>query len=123
MQVYSVGLYTSRRISIQTHYILWQHPIHRGGAKPHSPTLIDPDMQDRGYELRRISLPRTRVNKPLLGAPEDSGWHHGCCCQPVGEECRLARRRKLLCRRRLKRTRPSPAASWRRQWPKETLMS
>jgi NADPH:quinone reductase-like Zn-dependent oxidoreductase len=65
MQVYSVGLYTSRRISIQTHYILWQHPIHRGGAKPHSPTLIDPDMQDRGYELRRISLPRTRITACL----------------------------------------------------------
>jgi hypothetical protein len=62
MQVYSVGLYTSRRISIQIHYILWKHPIHRGGAMRLCTTLIDLDMQDRGYELRRILLPRIPVN-------------------------------------------------------------
>jgi hypothetical protein len=57
-------------------------------------------------------LPRTWVNKPLVNAPDPTGWHHGCCCRTVEEEGRLARR-KLLCRRQ-KRTRPWSAASWRR---------
>src|SRR5215208_4271727 len=26
------------------------------------------------------------MNKPPGNAPDASGWHHGCCCQPVGEE-------------------------------------
>jgi hypothetical protein len=33
-------------------------------------------MQDPGYELRRIPLPRTPVNKPSLGALGLVGWHH-----------------------------------------------
>jgi hypothetical protein len=33
---YPAMLYSSRRIFIQTHYILWKHPILGGGAKPHS---------------------------------------------------------------------------------------
>src|SRR5215211_3721235 len=37
-------------------------------------------------ELRRISLLGTPVNKPPGDARAASGWHHGCCCQPVGEE-------------------------------------
>src|SRR5215208_4377367 len=35
-------------------------------------------------ELRRIPLPRTRVNKPPVNAPDPTGWHHGCC-RLVGE--------------------------------------
>src|SRR5215210_9110007 len=30
-------------------------------------------------ELPRILIPRTRVNKPPVNAPNLSGWHHGCC--------------------------------------------
>src|SRR5215216_7792914 len=37
-------------------------------------------------ELRRIPLLGTSVNKPPGNAPDASGWHHGCYCQPVGEE-------------------------------------
>jgi len=32
-------------------------------GKPNSPTLMDLDIQDRGYHLRRIPLLRTTVNK------------------------------------------------------------
>ena len=31
-------------------------PIQQTTAKPHSPTLMDLDIQDRGYHLRRIPL-------------------------------------------------------------------
>jgi hypothetical protein len=37
--------------------------IQETSGKSHSPTLMDLDIQDRGYHLRRISLPRTRVNR------------------------------------------------------------
>src|ERR671913_273239 len=29
-------------------------------------------------ELRRIPLPRTRVNRPSSGAPDFTRWHHAC---------------------------------------------
>jgi len=37
--------------------------IQQSSGKPQSPTLMDLDIQDRGYQLRRIPLPRTWVNK------------------------------------------------------------
>ena len=37
--------------------------MHRGCAIAALPPLIDLDIQDRGYELLRIPLPRTPVNK------------------------------------------------------------
>ena len=40
--------------------------IQETSGKPHSPTLMDLDIQDRGYQLRRIPLPRTSVNKKLV---------------------------------------------------------
>jgi hypothetical protein len=42
--------------------------IQQTSGKPHSPTLMDLDIQDRGYQLRRIPLPRTPVNKPRIYA-------------------------------------------------------
>src|SRR5215217_7116401 len=33
-------------------------------------------MHDPATELRRIPLPRTRVNKPPADVPDPSGWHH-----------------------------------------------
>jgi len=42
-------------------------PIQETSAKPHSPTLMDLDIQDRGYHLLRIPLPRTPVNE-VFGA-------------------------------------------------------
>jgi hypothetical protein len=78
-------------------------------------------------ELRRMPLPRTRVNKRPVCAPNPSGWHYGCCCQRFGEECWSVRRWKLLCRRRLKRTRPWCAVSsrheLRRTWTRWTTCS
>ena len=41
--------------------------IQETSGKPQSPTLMDLDIQDRGYHLRRISLPRTRVNRAREG--------------------------------------------------------
>jgi hypothetical protein len=38
------------------------------------------------YRLRRIPLLGSWMNKPPGNAPDASGWHHGCCCQPVGED-------------------------------------
>jgi hypothetical protein len=38
-------------------------PIQETSGKLQSPTLMDLDIQDREYHLRRISLPRTSVNK------------------------------------------------------------
>jgi hypothetical protein len=35
---YPAMLHSSSRIFIQTHYILWKHPMHWGGVKPQSPT-------------------------------------------------------------------------------------
>src|SRR5215207_9613948 len=43
-------------------------------------------IQDPANELRRILLLGTWMNKPPGNAPDASGWHHGCCGQPVGEE-------------------------------------
>src|SRR5215213_9263445 len=43
-------------------------------------------MQDPASELPRIPILGTWMNKPPGNAPAASGWHHGCCCQPVGEE-------------------------------------
>jgi hypothetical protein len=44
-------------------------PMHRGGAMPLSPTLIDLDIQDPGSELRRIPLPRRWVNRLASDTP------------------------------------------------------
>src|SRR5215217_3444479 len=63
MEVYSMGLHASMCIFIQTHYILWKHPVHRGGAMRVCPTPIGTVIQDRAYGLRRIHLPRTLVNR------------------------------------------------------------
>jgi hypothetical protein len=60
---YPAMLYSSRRIFIQTHYILWKHPIHRDGAILHSSTPIGKDIQDRESGLPRNPIPRTWVNK------------------------------------------------------------
>src|SRR5215203_1053208 len=49
----------------------------------------------RACELRRIHLPRTRVNMPPAYAPDPSGWHHGPGVDPL-EERRLARRRTSM---------------------------
>jgi hypothetical protein len=38
-------------------------PIQETSGKPHSLTFMDQDIQDRGYHLLRIPLPRTWVNK------------------------------------------------------------
>jgi hypothetical protein len=38
-------------------------PVQETSGKPHSLTLMDLDIQDRGYHLRRIPLPRTPVNR------------------------------------------------------------
>ena len=35
-------------------------------------------MQDPGYELPRIPIPRTRVNKPSMDALHLPQWHHAC---------------------------------------------
>jgi len=51
---YPAMLYTSRRIFIQTHYVLWKHPVHRDGAIPHSSTPIGKDIQDRECGLLRM---------------------------------------------------------------------
>jgi hypothetical protein len=40
--------------------------IQETSGKRHSPTLMDLGIQDRGYQLRRISLPRTLVNSPSV---------------------------------------------------------
>src|SRR5215203_1966708 len=52
----------------------------------------------RQCEVRRIFLPRTRVNKPPLDAPDASGWHHGCC-RFVGENASW-QEEKLVCPKR-----------------------
>src|SRR5215203_7458876 len=57
--------HSRQRISTQAHYILWKHPILETGAMPLSPTPIGTDIQDRGYGLRRILLPRTWVSKSM----------------------------------------------------------
>jgi len=67
--------HSRQRISTQTHYILWKHPILETGAMPLSPTPIGTDIQDREYVLPRILLPRTSVNKPLRDAPGFVVWH------------------------------------------------
>jgi hypothetical protein len=40
--------------------------IQQTSGKPQSPTLMDLDIQDRGYHLLRISLLGTSVNKPIM---------------------------------------------------------
>jgi hypothetical protein len=40
-------------------------PIQETSGKPHSPTLMDLDIQDRGYHLLRTPFPRTPVNRPV----------------------------------------------------------
>ena len=47
--------------------------IQETSGKPHSPTLMDLDIQDRGYQLRRIPLPRTLVNK---GRKKERSCYH-----------------------------------------------
>jgi len=51
--------HSRQRISTQTHYILWKHPILETGAMPLSPTPIGTDIQDPANGLPRIPLPRT----------------------------------------------------------------
>src|ERR671921_1096751 len=58
---YPAMVHSSSRIFIQTHYILWKHPMHWGGVKPQSPTPIRKSFQDRETGLPRIPLPRTPV--------------------------------------------------------------
>jgi hypothetical protein len=36
-------------------------PIQETSAKPHSPTLMDPDIPDRGYHLLRTPLPAVSI--------------------------------------------------------------
>jgi hypothetical protein len=43
---------------------------------PHSTSPIGTDIQDGGYGLPRIPLPRTLVNRPSLGASGSTTWHH-----------------------------------------------
>src|SRR5215218_1851497 len=65
--------HSRQRISTQTHYILWKHPILETGAMPLSPTPIGTDIQDREYVLPGIPLPRTPVNKDVKkGRSEDT---------------------------------------------------
>jgi hypothetical protein len=45
-------------------------PVQETSGKPHSLTLMDLDIQDRGYHLRRIPLLGSRVNKPPVKAQE-----------------------------------------------------
>jgi hypothetical protein len=66
---YPAVLHSSSRIFIQTHYILWKHPMHWGGVKPQSPTPIRTSIQDPECELPRIPLLRGWVNK--LGKARD----------------------------------------------------
>ena len=40
-------------------------PIQETSGKPHSPTLMDLDIRDRGYHIRRTPFPRTPVNRPV----------------------------------------------------------
>jgi hypothetical protein len=50
-------------------------PIQKTSGKPQSPTLMDLDIQNRGYYLLRIPLfPRSWLNKPPADVPEPSGW-------------------------------------------------
>ena len=54
-------------------------------------------MQDLGYELPRIPILRTPVNKSLADVPEPAGWHHVGARRTrrgkrVGKEERNARR-------------------------------
>src|SRR5215208_5043543 len=55
--------HSRQRISTQTHFILWKHPILAAGAMPLSPTPIGTDIQDPANGLPRTPLPRTRVNR------------------------------------------------------------
>jgi hypothetical protein len=51
-------------------------------------------MQNLGYELPRISIPRRWVNKPPTGVPDPLGWHHAHVADLL-EKRELARRRNL----------------------------
>jgi hypothetical protein len=70
---YPAVLHSSSRIFIQTRYILWKHPMHWGGVKPHSPTPIRKSIQDPESELPRILIPRTQVNRGYSGSYEMLG--------------------------------------------------
>src|ERR671910_2845707 len=65
---YPAMLHSSSRIFIQTHYILWKHPMHWGGVKPQSPTPIRTSIQDPESELPRIPLLGTSVNKGVAAS-------------------------------------------------------
>src|SRR5918995_415685 len=60
-------------------------------------------MQDAGYGLRGIHLPRSPVNKPLIYAPRSGRWHHECgwCREHARrrEACRWKEENKALVRR------------------------
>jgi len=55
---YPAMLHSSSRIFIQTHYILWKHPMHWGGALRLYPTPIRTSIQDRESGIPRMLLSR-----------------------------------------------------------------
>ena len=56
------------RIFIRPHYMLCLGVKGSGGGYQRFGLIWGVDMQDPGYELRRIPLPRTPVNNPMLGS-------------------------------------------------------
>src|SRR5919112_6389063 len=76
---YAAGNHPQSCISIQ-----WCYKRYRGGAMRSAwrgsiPGYRGGAIQDRGYELRRIPIPRTRVNKGKKedwGAPCPPSWQH-----------------------------------------------
>src|SRR5215210_2402053 len=59
-------------------YSLLQYIVLAKSRKARQLAILRPDrgaaMQDSGYELRRIILPRTPVNKSSADVPEPAGW-------------------------------------------------
>jgi hypothetical protein len=58
-----------------------------GGVRAGTQAILHPHrdgvMQDAEYELPRIHIPRTWVNKPPINAPDTSGWHHAHGVDPL----------------------------------------
>jgi hypothetical protein len=78
----------------------------RGGDDPRCPS--PPSWLPIRLRPRRRTPGRRRPwNKPLISAPEPSGWHHGCC-RP-GRETRVGKGEDKLCPH--KKTRLSSAAT------------
>jgi Protein of unknown function (DUF998) len=53
---YPAMLHSSSRIFIQTHYILWKHPMHWGGVKPQSLSAATREVLEAGKETWRNNL-------------------------------------------------------------------